>query len=233
MNYISGGYYIVSPIKRDDYMDKTILPETILSASECLCDFYPEVNILWGGSAKNKKSYAKELKLSKEKFVQMEKWVEENFEQKKNQFPQLFTTVNLAKEFSKMFLSHMNDIRIIGIGLPENLVEEFLEEEETLTKPDNERYGIETLLLNKTKLETEVTLIKGYEVLGFEFGKFHSYICNSLEKDYKKECSFSLNENGFISTLDMALDCCIYSNDEELGTEPVLWLPWVICEYEL
>ncbi|MFC4323204.1 hypothetical protein [Litchfieldia salsa] len=163
----------------------------------------------------------------------MEKWVEDKFDEETFQFPQLFTTVHLAREFAKKFLNHLNDISIIGIGLPENLVQAFLDEAETLAKSSKGQYGIKKLLLNRTTTEMEAADIKGYEVLGFEFGKFHSYICNSLEKDYKNEFQFSLNENGFIPSLDMALRCCDYSNHEEVGTEPVLWLPWSIYEYKL
>jgi hypothetical protein len=233
MKNISGGYYIVSPLKRADYMDKTLLPDTILSASECLCDFHPEINILWGGSQKKKQNYSKELNLSKSTFEEMEEWVEKKFEEQLFQFPQLFTSANIAREFSKMFLSHLSDIRIIGIGLPENLVEEFLDEEETLSKPAKERYGIETLLINKTAMDMEASKLYGYEVLGFEYGKFHSYICNGLEKDYNDKFQFNLNENGFIPTLEIAKKYCDYSNDEEVGTEPVLWLPWAIYEYNM
>lgn len=79
MKYICGGYYIASPLKRADYIDKKILPETILSASECLCPFYPEIYILWEDSQKIKQKYANELNLSKDAFEEMEKWVEEKF----------------------------------------------------------------------------------------------------------------------------------------------------------
>lgn len=126
----------------------------------------------------------------------------------------------------------MKDIRIIGIGLPENFVEEFLNEEESLSKRAEERYGIETMLINKTKMDFNGMRMNGYEVLGFDYGSFHSYICNSLEKDYSDKFTFYLNENGFIPTLDMAIKCCDYSNDDEVGTEPVLWLPWAIFEYK-
>jgi hypothetical protein len=233
MKYVCGGYYIVSPLNRADYMDKKILPEVILSASECLCDFYPEINILWGVSRRIKQNYARKLGLSKNDFEKMEKWVEEKFEEKTFLFPQLFTTVDLAIEFSKMFLNHLKNLKIIGIGLPVGYVDEFLNDEESLTIPANERYGIETLLINNTPMDSNIIRMNGYEVLGFENGKFHSYICNSLEKDYRNKFTFFLNEYGFIPTLEMAIECCDYSNDEEVGTEPVLWLPWAIFEYKL
>ena len=181
MKYISGGYYIVSPSERADYMDKTILPETILSASVCLCDLHPDIDILWGSSEKKKQTYSKELNLSNSAFEELEGWVHKKHEDNTFNFPQLFTTVDLAREFKKTFLNRLNDIRIIGIGLQENFVEEFLDEEETLSRAAEERYGIETLLMNKTTMGMEVSKKKGYEVLGFDSGQFHSYICNGLD----------------------------------------------------
>lgn len=66
MKYISGGYYIVSPLERADCMDKALLPETIISASECLCDFYPKTL-----QKINKQNYSKALSLSKRSFEEM------------------------------------------------------------------------------------------------------------------------------------------------------------------
>ncbi|MEK4029258.1 hypothetical protein MKZ02_12050 [Pseudobacillus sp. FSL P4-0506] len=232
MNYISGGYYVISPSKRANYMDQSLLPEIIVSASECLCDLHPEINILWGDSQKNKRNYAEKWNLSRSIFEKMERWVVDKFEEGTFQFPQVFTTVDIARDFAHMFLSHLNDIKIIGVALPESLVGEFLDEEETLSLPAKERYGVEALLMNKIPVDTEASMLNGYEVLGFECGTFHSYICNGLEKDYSDKFTFSLNEKGLIPTLEMAMKYCEYSNDERIGTEPVLWLPWAIYEYK-
>jgi hypothetical protein len=62
--------------------------------------------------------------------------------------------------------------------------------------------------------------------------KFHSYVCNSLEEDYKLRFGFTLNENGFIDSLEQAIVYCKYSNEKETGTEPVFWLPWGVFEYK-
>ncbi|WP_066074665.1 hypothetical protein [Neobacillus soli] len=232
MKYISGGYYIVSSIKRPEYMDKDLIPDTIYSASECLCDFHPEINILWGGSKRSKKDYAQKLNINESTFNEVEKRVEEMFEAEKFTYPQVFTTVELAKEFFCKFLKHLTNAKVIGIGLPKKLVNEFIEYEETEKKTEKEKYGIEKLFLNKTQIDVKGAKMLGYEVIGFEYGTFHSYLCNGLEKDFKKHFGFTLNENGFIPSLEEAIRFCDYSNDEELGTEPVLWLPWAIFEYK-
>lgn len=231
MKFISGGYYLISSLERPDYMDKEVIPNVIFSASECLCDFHPSINILWGKSKNEKEKYAEKLKISQSTYQDIEDWVGDMFEKEVFVYPQLFTTVDLAKEFYNKFLNHLNDIQIIGIGLPEEYVDEFIKYESTLNKTRKEREGIENLVLHNVEVENKAAKIIGYEVLGFEFGTFHSYLCNGLEKDFKKHFTFVLNENGLIPTLEESARYCVYSNNEDVGTEPVLWLPWAIFKY--
>lgn len=73
--------------------------------------------------------------------------------------------------------------------------------------------------------------VLGFEILGYDMGTFHSYICNRLEDDYDKEYGFRLNRSGFISTIDEAKKLAEYTNRDDVGAEPVLWLPWVIVKY--
>ncbi len=44
---------------------------------------------------------------------------------------------------------------------------------------------------------------------------------------------YSLNENGLLSSLELAVKCSKYSNDETVGTESVIWFPWAIYEHKL
>jgi hypothetical protein len=231
VKFISGGYYIVTLLVRPDYMDEGLIPNTILSASECLCDFHPDMSVLWGGSNKTKLNYAQQLHISQSTYEEMEKWIEDKYEAERFAYPQMFTNVKEAREFCNKYLNHLSNAKVIGIGLPENCVDEFIEYEETQNRPEKNQYGIEKLILNKTLIEEKDSKILGFEVLGFENGTFYSYLCNGLEKDFKEHFGFTLNKNGFISSVEEATRFCDYSNDEEVGTEPVLWLPWAIFEY--
>ena len=233
MKYISGGYFIVTPKKRPEYMDKDLIRDTILSASQCFTDFYPDISVLWGHSNEAKQKYAQQLNISQSTYEEMEKWVGDNFSDKFKagtlEYPDVFTTIEIAREFLSKFLSHLTDAKIIGIGLPEEYVEEFIEFE---NNPEEKQYGIEQLLLRRITIEENDSKMLGNEVLGFDMTFFHSYLCSGLEKDYKSHYGFTLNENGFISTLEEAIRFCDYFNDEELG-EPVLYLPWGIFEYKI
>jgi len=227
---ISGGYCIITPVVRPDYMDKQLIPDTILSASDCICDFHPEINVLWGRSKEAKHKYIQRLNISQSTYEEIENWVGDKFEGGIFAYPQVFTTIELAKEFLYKYLCHISDSRIIGIGLPEKYVDEFIEYEEPLNAPENQ-YGIEKLLLKRLPIEEKDSKFMGYEILGYEYGAFHSYLCNGLEKDFNEHFKFTLNQNGFIPSLEDAARYCEYSNNEDVGTEPVLWLPWAIYEY--
>ncbi|RAP77228.1 hypothetical protein [Paenibacillus montanisoli] len=227
MDFLLGGYFLAKPIKWADYMDKGIFPEMVLSASNCICDNYLDIGACWDESKSKKMEYMKQLKLSQDSYNSLEKWVEQEFNNKSLGFPNVFTSLQKAREFYHKYLNQINEIKLIGIGLPPELSE--------YLKNDFEEgffYGIEQNICQNKILE-KGGFILGFEILGYEYGTFHSYICNYLFDEYRQKFSFSLNENGFICTLKEAEQLAQYTNDEIDGTEPVLWLPWVVIEYPL
>lgn len=227
INYLNqhfylGGYYIVKPIPRADWMNSSVLPESVLSASSCICDFYPDISIIWNKSRTKKKDYMKAIEIDRSTYDKMEDWLNEESE---NNFDSsnVFNSYESAIEFCHKFLYNQSDLKIIGVALPKIHRDSFLKEQDDL------RYGI-CKNLDKGLSVGLHNEILGYEILGFEFGGFHSYICNGLEDKYHSKYNFVLNENGFIPTLEEAQTLSDYTNKEIEGTEPVLWLPWVILD---
>lgn len=209
-------------------MDENIIPEVVLSASNCICDNFPDIGLCWNKSESKKKEYMKQLNLSQDIFTYMEKWVEQEFDIKSLGFPHVFTNLDKAKEFYHKYLNDTKNIKLIGIGLPTGMLDHLKSD----FGEEGFFYGVEYNISQKKILEMN-GLTLGYEILGYEYGTFHSYICNHLFEEYKEKFSFSLNENGFIRSLKEAEQLAQYTNDEIEGTEPVLWLPWVVVEYSL
>lgn len=222
-NFYLGGYYIVKPTSRADWMNNKVLHKLVLSASRCICNFYPDINVIWNQSNDEKEAYRKKLMLDGNTYNEMELWIDERFE-KNFEFPDVFNSYESAVEFYHKFLSNQNDLRIIGIALPKKIRDIFLQEQDDL------RYGVCKNLSQSLHINLKGTVI-GYEILGFEYGRFHSYICNGLEDDYYDKYNFKLNNNGLIFTLEEAQMLADYTNEEIHCTEPVLWLPWVLLEY--
>ena len=232
MNYLSAGYYLIQPTPRKEYMDKTVVQKSILSVSECICTHYPDTSILWGESEVKKERYMERLGLSLHTFHLLEQWVEEHRKTEDVLFPQVFFNLNAAKTFVNRFLNHLPDIRIIGIGLPEQYKVDFLEDVAAFSSKNPEPYGVEKMLSQRLSPDMDGAKKIGCEVLGFDSGLFHSYLCNGLERDFSQQYNFSLNSRGLIYTLEEADRYSNYCNELGETIESVLWFPWAIFEYE-
>jgi len=116
------------PTPRKDYMDEKIVPETVLSVSDCLCNQYPDTSISWGNSEVKRERYMDQLGLSLNDFQLFEHWIEEHRNTGDVLFPQVFSDLHTAEEFLKRFLIHLPGIRIISIGLPEQYIVDFLKD---------------------------------------------------------------------------------------------------------
>lgn len=224
-NFSLGGYYIVEGMPRADWMDSKVLYESVLSASRCICNFYPDIDTIWSESKKKKETYRETLGLDNFVYDEMEQWINGEFENKFD-FPDVFNNQESAVEFCNKFLRNIVGLRVIGIALPNKYRDAFLKDQ------DNLRYGICKNLSHPWSIDLDGNIL-GYEILGFEFGGFHSYICNGLESEYYEKYKIKLNKNGFISTLEEAEILADYTNNGIKGTESVLWLPWIILEYPL
>ncbi len=221
--FVVGGYFLFKQADKADYM-ASFLPSKIISASSCIVDMFPEV---WSvDSIKTPaqvKSLANHYNVSVEKLPEILNWVENNCESEIG-LGNTFHSVSKAKEFASLFYD-VSELNVIGIGLSHKLVVDYLKEED-------EEYGVYRLLKQEKKLESGGEIL-GFEVLGNEYNSFHSWLCNGLEKDCKKEFGIIPNQNGFIKTFEKAQKCAEYANRDEVGAEPCLWLPWLILEYKI
>ena len=232
MSYLSAGYYLILPTPRKEYMDRAVVPESVLSVSECICTHYPDISILWGNSELKKDRYMEQLGLSLTTFQILEQWIEEHRKTGDMLFPQVFSNSNAAQTFVDRFLNHLPDIRIISIGLPEQYKVDFLEDVAAFSSQNPEPYGVEKMVSQHISPDTDGAKKIGYEVLGFDSGLFHSYLCNGLERDFDHQLNTSLNSHGLIHTFEKADRYSDYCNELGEATEAVLWLPWAIIEYE-
>jgi hypothetical protein len=224
-NFYLGGYYILKTAPRTEWMNSNVLHESILSASSCICDFHPDISIIWSKSKKKKDEYRKILGLDKPTYNEMEQYIIERFD-KDFDYPDVFKHYENAVEFCRSYLSNQNGLKIIGVVLPKKYRADFLEDQADL------RYGICKNIEQFLGMDINGKFL-GYEILGFDFGGFHSYICNGLEDDYYDKYKLNLNNDGLISTIEEAELLSKFTNDVIEGTEPVLWLPWGILEYPL
>lgn len=63
MNVRSGGYLLIERTERADYMDEQRIPEFVQSASACICEQHPTLDVLWGISKRRQEAYQERLRL--------------------------------------------------------------------------------------------------------------------------------------------------------------------------
>lgn len=222
--FVAGGYFLTKYSDKSEYM-ANFLPSKIISASNCIVDIFPEV---WSADSVEKpnqvKSEANNYSVSIEELPKVLDWTKNNFESEVG-LGNVFFSVNKAKEFANLFYDFASELTVIGIGLKSDLVVDYLEQEDA-------EYGVYKLLKREQVLESSGEIL-GFEVLGNEYGSFHSWLCNSLEIDCKEKLEIIPNQNGFIETFEQAEKCAEYANRDEVGAEPCFWLPWLILEYKI
>ncbi len=132
--YYSAGYLIIEKCDRGEGMDYRILPPKIISASKCLSNRYPDawgLN-LWsprGGVRLMRNKAMDKLNLKRRSLKKLRKWFMREFEAKNIQYPDIFLSLHTAKEFHRMYLQHIPDLELIGIGFSKETIDKHREDE--------------------------------------------------------------------------------------------------------
>lgn len=148
------GYYIVEPIVIKDWMNKEMLPEMILSASECICDFFPDIYVI--ESEKHDEEYSKKIMLDKKIYFEMKCWIKNRLGSDLKS-PNIFSNYESVAGFCKKFLYNKKNLKIIGIAIPKGERREaFLE--------DNLNYNMFENVNQKIDID-ERGKVLGYEIL--------------------------------------------------------------------
>jgi len=170
--YHLGGYYIVKPTQRAECMNNLILPETILSVSNCICDIFPDISSVWSTSEKEKDIYRQNLNIPNNTFQNLVDWINNKSNSGDFGFPHVFNNLESARDFNLNFLYNVQGLNLVGIGLPEEYNNEFVEDT-GITKETY--YGVEKNIFNRCKMESNGSVL-GFEILGYDRGTFHSYL---------------------------------------------------------
>jgi hypothetical protein len=230
MDFFVGGYFLVQGIQRANWMNKKLLPAKFWTVSSCICEIYPDVWV-FNWSSRPSGDYPQILNLDDKGFESLQTWADELMSQDEMGWPNVFINIATARQFYARYLSHLPDIKLLSIALPEIYLAEYIEENSP--DPGGSAGGIYTKLQHQ-QLVGDNAISRGFEILGEECeGQFHSFVCNGLETEYHDRLDISLNQHGLIDRYEEAVKATDYTNLDEVGAEPVLWQPWLISEHPL
>lgn len=232
MDFYFGGYYLIEGAVRSEWMAQDLLPHKIYTPSSCICKQHPDyIALPWvTASEEAHKVYREGLQLSEEEYLEMQIYVEEAFDKEEYGWFSIFLDLKVAREFAHRFLQKIPDIKLMGLGLTDEFRQFLLQE----SKPKDGQGALGIYLALKSGQLIDIkTGFRGFEILGWNYSEFHSFICNSLERKFVDELNIKLNENGLIDDWRDASRAADYTNNPDTGAEPVMWSPWAIVEIPL
>lgn len=206
--WLQTGYYIVEPVTKPEFV---ALPcKQILSVSDCFCTHHPDLDeFYWLGTEEKSKKYQNKFRLADEIFFQMKEDVSVLFEKEKMGSDGMFYYLEDAKRIYQKYFCHNREVRIIGISVEDDFFQ-ILQEEM------GNAFQI-------PKLEKIQGKMLGYEIIGWDISRFHSYLCNGLEKVIIEEYSLIVNHQGLLqNSYEEIVD--FVKRIKGMG-EPVEWIP--------
>jgi hypothetical protein len=223
-DYVSGGYYVVKAIPRPrDLSD--ILPSNLLTISDCFTAVVRDIIQLQSDNYENVRDAiadeAKEFAIPQSQIPELVTWAKAQH----NTHYLVFSEVDPALELRGRFITDTST-HVVGIGLHTSLLESF---ESQLSKDVNKGYGLVELMNEKRSLADNGRPI-GFEPLGFEGTKFHSWLCHYAPDEVYKRFGIRPNLYGLIDKLEDARQVNEYLL--QTGAEPAIWEPWVLFDYD-
>jgi hypothetical protein len=235
MSLITAGFLLIKPYSRPDWGSERLLPQEIISASDCLCPQFPDsYAIKWtSDSEENKAKGFDSVGLSPNLRAAATEWATENF-QKSFGWTGVFYSLQDAQSAKALFFPEDSNMWLIGLGLPTEFAVDFLE----YAAPPSPKEGYAPMgasgwfeVVKKLQPLPKGQFL-GFELLNVEHGNVsHSWLCNHLEVHFSETLGIQPNQLGLIEELDDAKQCCEDINDEKVGAEPGLWLPWGLIKY--
>ena len=217
MDFLSFGYYIVEPVPTPVYF--SLKSDCIISASECICNFHPSLEgSFWLNHDEKQLEYQNKLKISDDTFKMMKAIVSDLYNGNRLDSDGRFANYTDAVDFYREYLNSLNGIKIIALALNSEFRDVLYDELGS--------YSNISSVLESPQLVGDFV---GYEILGWDCGSFHSYLCNGFDKDISETYELVVNDFGTIQNSYAAVKEFVRCLEDKNG-EPVVWLPFAIYE---
>ena len=233
--HVSGGYRLVRPFRPDAaWAPPRLAGEPVLTVSSCLAPVGPGTWALsWGGDA-DPAAEAVALGLVPDAVSSAVAWTEAAMLAGGWGWPEVCLSLDAARSFVAACVpSPPADLRLVGIGLPEDLVAACRSDHPLPTDRGVGATALDELVHRADPLAPGGTPL-GYEVLGEELGgTFHSWWCHRLVAELEDELNFAVGPDGLIGDLATARAAASAVDGPPPRGEPVPWRPWLLVDYPL
>lgn len=234
-DFLSAGFFITKRVHRSSYNSPDLLPENLLSASECICTFVPDTwCVAWTGDTPELRwEKAKVFALDPEALARLTDHVTSRFEVSFG-WPNVCFSLAAAREIVQGLLTDRKDVVVFELGLHKQFMEAFLKAAEPPPSPPGHapmgRQGVLEMILKELPLAAGGIPL-GFEPLVFYYSLSDSWLCNGLETVFHDRLGLTPNAQGFIASLEEALRGVELLWEGKVAAEPGLWLPWLILDH--
>lgn len=225
----NGGYFLMGPVAEGALKDSR-LPRLTWSISTCVSDSYPDETYLeWVQSgADHSEALCEALRLGSQALAELRADVTDLFNRGVIRWPNVFGTSSSARDFHGRWFAGVPNVRLFGISLRGIDVDEYLGAVGPVSNPSD---GVSSLLSENHPPDDGETW--GFEVLGSDYGSFHTYLCHGLQTELMDSLDVRFNDHGLIGNWSDAKAASDWINRDEVGAEPVPWFPWRVDAYPL
>lgn len=207
MGFFTVGYYICKYSKCPDYLG--FGGDHFISVSDCLCDHEPAVTKTHGWEREgDKPEYIAKLGIDRDSYLTYSEEVNKLFNDNKLFMDGRFLYFSDAKYFYEKYFSNGRYafVRVRADKSYKNLFSE------DIPLPEYEDYDVAYEKL-------------GCDVIGWDMGGFHSFLCNSLQELFADLC---FTEKGLADVSYAEAEKMADKIIEDGRGEPVEWLPVTI-----
>lgn len=205
------GYYLIEPFHVPT--DSGFFPvPVILSVSGCLCRQHPQMDWLRQGNSEG--DYLQRMGFSPQEKLCLRAAAEQCFD---CWVADNFPTLAGARRVLSLLSSFVSGLELISVS--------FAGEHDRAMRAAVER---ERGSVSRTD-EPESGEVLGFDIVGYECGSFHSWLCNALHEDVEGIHSLRFNRYGLLENA-WEEACAIAGAIQGIG-EPVVSTPCVIRRY--
>lgn len=234
-DFTQAGFFVTRSVTRPDYCHCELLPDSIVSLSSCICQFFPATwTIDWtSDDHETRLRHASTFGISEDRLEPIVKDVTRLFGDCFG-WESVMYSKDAAQRMIDDFLPKDLDTQIIGAALHNSHVDTYLE----YAAPPKPKPGFAPAgahgtfeVLSKRETPEPAGEALGFELLVYDQGLSHSWLCNGLEKECHSKLGIFPNQHGLIKTFDDAKRCAEHVSSDRVGAEPGLWLPWLLMRY--
>jgi hypothetical protein len=226
--FYAGGYYLVQGNR--EVTDGLTAPLVTVGMDDCV--IYPGTWALpWVTDTQTRMQNQQLLQLTDDEIDVLCLWVDAQMTDEEFGWPNVFTQVNVAREFYLRFLGALpkGSVHLLGLGLAEPYYSRFIV---CHTPVDNiGPLGLYQNLLRKQPLESGGTFL-GFDILyDHDGGDLPSFVHQmNLRQQFHDRLGITVNNHRMI---DDWLDATRAATFADGGIEADHWFPWYVVDYPL